>query len=410
MSTSNLDVVHIVAAAESDDAAALQELITILRNIDIAKVYDWFLTLDEEVFLVWPSRFGLPKVLFFINRYFPFIDLAFLTYVQMAGSDPSLCVILFQTLGGTMAFGFVIAQLVLSMRTWAIWARTKWMTILLVILLLSALGVDVFVLHRYLGGVSYSPLGPFESVFQGCLLHFDNRFVFIDFVLIMIIESTMLVLLVAKALEHFKQSRSTLMVQMFKDGVIYFIFILITSVANVIVIITAPIELHNFLIVTQRILHSIFCSRVLLHIRGAYTNTAFSSTTTGSSQHHIQSGGHFAFRRQTISTIDSLTGRSYGYGYRGIGRRGLERDTDTFELTSVDVQSPTSPTDCGDEAPVIKGWGLGQGYDCTPPVSDDSAKYREWEDLPEMESANHRDRSRERAVFQGNITDLPTTF
>ncbi|KAL5480240.1 hypothetical protein ACEPAI_1510 [Sanghuangporus weigelae] len=354
MSTGDLDLTRIIAAVENDDAAVLQEFISILRNVDIAKVYDWLLTLDEEVFLVWPSRFGLPKVLFFLNRYFPLIDLAFLTYVQMVGSDPSLCVTLFQTLGGTMAFGFVIAQFILSMRTWAIWARRKWVTILLATLLLGALGVDVFVLHRYLGGVSYSPLGPFESVFQGCLLHFDNRFVFIDFVLVMIIESIMLVLLVVKALEYFKHSRSTLMVRMFKDGVIYFIFILITSIANVIVIIAAPIELHNFLIVTQRILHSIFCSRVLLHIRGAYTNSAFSSTTTGDSQHHIQSGGHYAFRRQTISAIDSSTGSGYGYGYGGIGRRGLGRDT--FELTSVDMQSPINPIDCcGDEVPVIKG-------------------------------------------------------
>lgn len=122
-------------------AVYMQSLLT-FPSITRLQVYDWLLTLDEEVFLIWPSRFGVPKFLFFCNRYFPFIDLVFLTYgervvlvlssrtadhvllVLMAGSDPSvsfthhcrvfrqtlfpynrdvvvqLCVRLFQSLGG----------------------------------------------------------------------------------------------------------------------------------------------------------------------------------------------------------------------------------------------------------------------------------------------------------------------
>lgn len=152
---------------------------------------------------------------------------------------------------------------------------------------------------------------------------------------------------------------------------------------------------------TQRILHSIFCSRVLLHIRGAYTNSAFASTTRDS-QNHIQSGGQYAFRRQNLSGLDSSNGRGYSYGRRGLGR-------DTFELTSVDVQSPTSPIDGGDDdAPGIKGWGLGHGYEGTPqpPVSDDAPKYiRRWTDSPDAETMKNKDGRRERVVLQGNIRD-----
>ena len=151
---------------------------------------------------------------------------------------------------------------------------------------------------------------------------------------------------------------------------------------------------------TQRILHSIFCSRVLLHIRGAYTNSAFASTT-GDSQNHIQSGGQYAFRRQNLSGLDSSNGRGYSYGRRGLGR-------DTFELTSVDVQNPASPIDGGDDATMIKGWGLGHGYEGTPqpPVPDDAPKYiRRWTDSPDAETMKNKDGRRERVVLQGNIRD-----
>ena len=52
----------------------------LIPSTDERQVYDYLLTLDEEVFLVWPSRFGAPKALFFLNRYFPFADLSLLVY------------------------------------------------------------------------------------------------------------------------------------------------------------------------------------------------------------------------------------------------------------------------------------------------------------------------------------------
>lgn len=38
------------------------------------------LTLARQAKLIWPSRWGVPKVLFFLNRYMPFIDSVLLPY------------------------------------------------------------------------------------------------------------------------------------------------------------------------------------------------------------------------------------------------------------------------------------------------------------------------------------------
>ena len=46
------------------------------------------------------------------------------------------------------------------------------------------------------------PLGSFAAAFQGCPLHFANRLVFVDFVIVIVTESVMLGLLVLKAIEQ----------------------------------------------------------------------------------------------------------------------------------------------------------------------------------------------------------------
>ena len=47
---------------------------------DPYKVYDYFLTFEDERRLVWPSKTSFLKVIFFVNRYFAFIETFGLLY------------------------------------------------------------------------------------------------------------------------------------------------------------------------------------------------------------------------------------------------------------------------------------------------------------------------------------------
>ena len=47
-------------------------------------MYDYLLTLGEEMRLVWPSRMSFMKLLFFANRYLPFIGTFGLLYGMYA--------------------------------------------------------------------------------------------------------------------------------------------------------------------------------------------------------------------------------------------------------------------------------------------------------------------------------------
>ncbi|KAF9063499.1 hypothetical protein BDP27DRAFT_1232016, partial [Rhodocollybia butyracea] len=72
--------------------------------------YDYFLTLSDEMRLVWPSKWSTIKVLFYTTRYCAFIDAAFVIFGKY----------------------FVTAYLeskhllvILIIRTWAIWGRDR---------------------------------------------------------------------------------------------------------------------------------------------------------------------------------------------------------------------------------------------------------------------------------------------
>ncbi len=53
------------------------------RSLPLPQVFDWFLTLDLEVSLVWSSPWSGMKVLFLLTRYLPFVDISVLTYCEL---------------------------------------------------------------------------------------------------------------------------------------------------------------------------------------------------------------------------------------------------------------------------------------------------------------------------------------
>ncbi|KAH8110229.1 hypothetical protein DFH11DRAFT_817476 [Phellopilus nigrolimitatus] len=76
--------------------------------------------------------------------------------------------------------------------------------------------------------------------------------------------------------------QSLMMRAMLKDGTLYYLVILATSVTNAIVMRVLPPTICNFLLAAQVGFHSILCNRLLLRIRGLYdslTHTVPSITT-----------------------------------------------------------------------------------------------------------------------------------
>ncbi|TDL21274.1 hypothetical protein BD410DRAFT_310979 [Rickenella mellea] len=232
-------------------------------------VWDYFVLLPDEIALVWPARWGLSKGLFIVNRYLAFVDPIMLIYVLLFADDAQVCADTFRALGYIATVGIMVAQWILILRTYAVWGSKNDKRFFgLFSIYLCTLGIDYWACHRYLSGV-HSNGAPAPGM-TGCTLFFENRLAWVSFVLIITVESTLISLLAYKAVQYFRIGGSSLMTVIYHDGLLYFACILATSITNLVVVLVAPAELHPFLIVVQRVLHSVLCSRILLHIRAVY--------------------------------------------------------------------------------------------------------------------------------------------
>ncbi|TDL21283.1 hypothetical protein BD410DRAFT_790059, partial [Rickenella mellea] len=264
-------------------------------------VWDYFVLLPDEVSLVWPTRWSLTKCLFVLNRYLVFIDQPMLLYVLLFADDAKVCANTFQALGYISTVRMKVAQWILILRTHAVWGSKKGKSFyVLFSIYVCTIVIDYWALHRYLSGV-HSTGVPAPGM-KGCTLLFENRDAWISFVLIITVESTLIGLLVYKAVQYFRVGGSTLMTVIYHDGLLYFACILATSITNLVVVIFAPAELSPFLIPLQRDLHSVLCSRILLHIRAVY------QTQDGKGQDSIRITGISPNRRTWLGGESETVG------------------------------------------------------------------------------------------------------
>ncbi|KZT61519.1 hypothetical protein CALCODRAFT_364326 [Calocera cornea HHB12733] len=111
-------------------------------------IYDWFLTFNQEWELIWKASWTPGKLIFLFIRYCGLIDMIGWFYLQFGGSvtHESCTVVMYlvQYTSGGMVYGG--ATLVLALRTWALWNRSRLCGAFVgvVLLTVSALGL-VFV-------------------------------------------------------------------------------------------------------------------------------------------------------------------------------------------------------------------------------------------------------------------------
>ncbi|TDL27139.1 hypothetical protein BD410DRAFT_783333 [Rickenella mellea] len=194
-------------------------------------VYDYFILLPDEIALIWPSRWSISKCLFIANRYLAFVDPTMIIYLLMFGERAGVCVNTFRAIGVFTTIGIMVAQWILLLRTYAVWGSKISKPFVCVFVCYVCIGVvDSWASHKYVNGV-HSTGVPGKGM-TGCTLFFANRLAWVSFVGIMAIESALISLLVYKAVQHFRVARSSLMTILYRDGLLYFAFVLATSICE----------------------------------------------------------------------------------------------------------------------------------------------------------------------------------
>ncbi|KIK00158.1 hypothetical protein K443DRAFT_617705 [Laccaria amethystina LaAM-08-1] len=106
--------------------------------------YDYLLKLRREISYIWSCPWSVGIALFYISRYLMFIDqpLYLYLYVQLIPGSPNTCSVLLSIALISMSMGFLSSQMIISLRTCAMWGRQRW--------ILAMLGTLTLVRYRIL--------------------------------------------------------------------------------------------------------------------------------------------------------------------------------------------------------------------------------------------------------------------
>lgn len=159
-----------------------------------------------------------------------------------------------------------IAEVVLSIRTWAVWKRDRRIGALFVFLLLANVPVQSVLVARFTHSLAYLP-PPYQG-FRGCLLTHASRVIWANYAAFTLIEAIALGFMVVSAYRSYRAGSAGELVRVIhRDGILYYIYLLIIGLANVIVTIALPVTGINLLTGLEDVLFSVLTTRIVLNIR-----------------------------------------------------------------------------------------------------------------------------------------------
>ncbi|EJD34772.1 hypothetical protein AURDEDRAFT_176167 [Auricularia subglabra TFB-10046 SS5] len=193
--------------------------------------YDHVLTLSAEIDLVWRSKWSVGKALFLVERYMKWAELGVMFYYDWINSSVPDCLPIYSYTMYSLLLGVVIADVILILRTWALWDTSRLVIILLSVLLCAITAANYYFVAYYLRTLNFFPLDKVDpraaSIFDNkfCLAtKLSNRFAII-WVSIAAFELVIFIMTAIKGFGHFRQQSSSLISAIYRDSMLYFVSI-----------------------------------------------------------------------------------------------------------------------------------------------------------------------------------------
>ncbi|KAF9074409.1 hypothetical protein BDP27DRAFT_1317033 [Rhodocollybia butyracea] len=234
--------------------------------------YDYILSFSQEVAYVWFSNWGWIKVLYLFTRYSPFIDTILAIeeklnpYIDTVSCNRTMT---FNTIFSGLGIG--ISDIILMIRTYAMCQRSRKVLLILVLQWVFISVVDLLAIVKWTGSFSE----PIVSVggYPSCFLAGENKDGMVNYVSLLVGETVVVALTFWQGFRDCHYSKygffaasQGVLVNFYRDGILFFMCILPITLGNVLVLVFAPPQLQ-VLNTPLRVMHSILCSRLVIHVR-----------------------------------------------------------------------------------------------------------------------------------------------
>ncbi|KAF9039338.1 hypothetical protein BJ165DRAFT_381518 [Panaeolus papilionaceus] len=251
------------------DASALRIDRVLWFTAQVTLVYDYILTIDKEVEHVWPCPWSWGVILFYINRYIPFVELSLSIVSKFHSMTLSECAHIGITTFWFMVFGNLISTVIVVMRTYALWSRKKvikWVLTMLVVQQCTYSGVVAILTYGSsfifsAKNIALMKLLPFRTI---CPMPTVSTLVSLHYIgllgLVCLGELLIVCLILARAKDHLRGCTgvsTSWIKQLYRNAL---------SIVCILMSILGPPLLEFSLVPHQRVFHSIFCNRMLFLI------------------------------------------------------------------------------------------------------------------------------------------------
>ncbi|KAL0954061.1 hypothetical protein HGRIS_005211 [Hohenbuehelia grisea] len=206
-------------------------------------LYDYLITWDLEVALVWlyPPGWSITSLLFMLARYLPFVDTINVLWHQLSpGITPASCELSFRATGWMYLIGIAITEVILAIRTWAVWGRDRRMTIALPLFFVAIWIPNFVIMGFFLDSLVFEP-APYPE-YRGCNIVHGSKILFATWVMLMVYEAVILGLMMYRGyISYCNGGNSALFNVVYRDGALYYLYLFAVSLVNILVINLIPV-------------------------------------------------------------------------------------------------------------------------------------------------------------------------
>jgi len=230
-------------------------------------IYDYLLTLHLEIKLIWSSKWSSTKVLFLLVRYLTFgsvlITVANQTFLGRQEKDCSVTVPMESWF---LMMGTFFSEVVLAIRTWAVWRTDTFIGIGLAAMTIVNLVVQCVVLNKLVHSYEFAP--PLYPGYRGCVTIRSDNLLWINYTTLAIVEAIVFTLMAISAFRLYRQgTNGKLSHVIHRDGIMFYVYLLLISATNVILMRILPFDQSIVLSFTEDVLYPVLTTRIVLNIR-----------------------------------------------------------------------------------------------------------------------------------------------
>ncbi|KZS96015.1 hypothetical protein SISNIDRAFT_451674 [Sistotremastrum niveocremeum HHB9708] len=267
-----------ITAAQA--AAELQQLAVAIHDMMVNRmmaysgfslmVFDWFLTLPDEITLIWGARWTAVKTAYMINRYLIPVLLSFEIYVWSGYATLitlGFCRNVFAAQSFIIVAFYANVHWMVSLRAWLLWERRSSIGFTIIAVFLLYLLATCLIMGKELGPIRRTAqVIPEMNV---CFAEVPSKLwtVWLPSILY---EVFIVIITITKAFKHSKNIiHSPVLETLYRDGFLYFVFINLSSVMNLLVWGVAPQGYFLLAIFFTTALCQVVGSRMVMDLRSA---------------------------------------------------------------------------------------------------------------------------------------------